>query len=431
MKISPMEAWIKDKIAGVSIKDWQLNQLNQTLELAQNSPFYRETLPVKELASLDDIQALPFLTCDDLVKQEKRLLCVNQKEIDRIVTLDTSGSTGAPKRVYFTKEDQELTMDFFDRGMLTLVNPQETMAVLLPCLREGGVGDLICRAIRRIPVEPVAHGMIKSLEETLQMFIETGAQTLVGIPIEVLTLARYSALRGKKTNLRSVLLSTDYVPQVLIRELNRLCGWEVYGHYGMTEMGLGSAIDCDAHLGYHMREADLYFEIIDPVSGKNLPDGQYGEVVFTTLTRKGMPLIRYRTGDISRLLPGKCPCGADLRRLETIKGRFEDLVCLYEGAYISMPELSEVILALPQVMDFVADIDNMNYMNNIGKKILLSLEVATFVQMPKLQEKEVIAALQAIPALNNEDKLKIEVHINQYEDFTPLYRSKRLIKRSI
>ena len=89
----------------------------------------------------------------------------------------------------------------------------------------------------------------------------------------------------------------------------------------MTEMGLGGGVQCSARQGYHLREADLYFEIVDPHSGEPLPEGELGEVVFTTLTREGMPLIRYRTGDLSRFLPGQCPCGTLLRSMESIRQR--------------------------------------------------------------------------------------------------------------
>ena len=88
-------------------------------------------------------------------------------------------------------------------------------------------------------------------------------------------------------------------------------------------MGLGGGVECEAHLGYHLREADLYFEIIDPNTGRLVPAGEYGEVVFSTLTRRGMPLIRYRLGDRCRFLPGRCPCGSGLRLMERVSGRFE------------------------------------------------------------------------------------------------------------
>jgi phenylacetate-coenzyme A ligase PaaK-like adenylate-forming protein len=89
----------------------------------------------------------------------------------------------------------------------------------------------------------------------------------------------------------------------------------------MTEMGLGCAVSCEYQNGYHVREADLYLEIIDPDTGKTLPDGTWGEIVFTTLTRVGMPFIRYRTGDISRWKTESCRCGSKLKLLDYIQDR--------------------------------------------------------------------------------------------------------------
>ncbi len=112
----------------------------------------------------------------------------------------------------------------------------------------------------------------------------------------------------------------------------------MFNHYGMTEMGLGGGVDCRALTGYHLREADLYFEIVDPVDGRPLPDGEPGEVVFTTLTRRGMPLIRYRTGDLARFLPGSCPCGTVLRRLDHVQGRLAGRVKVGGGYRLESPE---------------------------------------------------------------------------------------------
>ena len=89
--------------------------------------------------------------------------------------------------------------------------------------------------------------------------------------------------------------------------------------HGMTEMGLGGAAQCEAGLGYHLQEGDLYFEIVHPETGAALPDGALGEVVFTTLTRQGMPLVCYRTGDLSRFIPEPCPCGSVLRSMEIVR----------------------------------------------------------------------------------------------------------------
>jgi phenylacetate-coenzyme A ligase PaaK-like adenylate-forming protein len=121
--------------------------------------------------------------------------------------------------------------------------------------------------------------------------------------------------------MRTVLLTAEYVSDEALAYVKDAWQCEAFEHYGMTEMGLGGAMSCAAHIGYHPREADMIFEIIDPDSGEPLPEGEPGEVVFTTLTRTAMPLIRYRTGDISRWIPGACPCGSVLKRLDRVRDR--------------------------------------------------------------------------------------------------------------
>jgi phenylacetate-coenzyme A ligase PaaK-like adenylate-forming protein len=128
----------------------------------------------------------------------------------------------------------------------------------------------------------------------------------------------------------------------------------VYGHYGMTETGLGGGVECAARDGYHLREADLLFEVVDPSSGRPVPDGEYGEVVFTTLTRRGMPLVRYRTGDRARFLTEACPCGTVLRRLGRVTNRLAEPVTLSGGGTLSIALLDEVIYREPSVAAYAA-----------------------------------------------------------------------------
>jgi phenylacetate-coenzyme A ligase PaaK-like adenylate-forming protein len=152
--------------------------------------------------------------------------------------------------------------------------------------------------------------------------------------------------------LHSIVLCSDYVPESIVRTLRQVCGCEVFQHYGTTEMGLGGGVDCHAHMGYHLRQADLYFEIVSPATGDPVPDGEMGEVVFTTLHRTGMPLIRYRTGDLSRFLTGPCACGSIVRRLEKIRSRVDGLVSLGTYGSTSIAELDEILFDLPGLQDF-------------------------------------------------------------------------------
>ena len=144
---------------------------------------------------------------------------------------------------------------------------------------------------------------------------------------------------------------------VLVDELNNKYNCKVFNHYGMTEMGYGGGVQCEALRGYHMREVDLYFEIIDPVTGNILLDGEYGEIVFTTLTRRAMPLIRYRTGDISRFIKEKCPCGSFLKSMELLEGLMDNRVMLEDNKWLYLKELDEILLQYTCVLNYKTYMD--------------------------------------------------------------------------
>ncbi len=366
VEITRMDAWIARKIGATAsnpardeIEAYQLRKMDETLRYARSkSPFYRTRLSRDgdtELSSVADLARLPFTTAADLRCNGLQLLCVSQGEIERVVTLQTSGTTSEPKRLYFTRDDQELTLDFFQVGMSTFVGAGERAMILLPGERPGSVGDLLAAALRRMNVEPIPHGPVKDVSRALDILVQDRIDSLVGMPAQLLWLARAGEAIGKvPPRVRSVLLTADYVPPAILREIQRIWGCEPFEHYGMTEMGLGGGVECHAHEGYHVREADLYLEIVDPGNGRQLPDGESGEVVVTTLTRRGMPLIRYRTGDISRFIPGPCPCGTSLKRLERVRGRLDDGVRLGDGNLLSMADLSDALFPMRGLLGFTA-----------------------------------------------------------------------------
>jgi phenylacetate-coenzyme A ligase PaaK-like adenylate-forming protein len=340
---------------------------------------------------LAELQAFPFTTADDVSRQPQALVCVSQGDIERVVTLDTSGTSGPPKRLYFTAADQELTRDFFQVGMSTFTAPGDRVLILLPCDRPGSVGDLLAQALRRLGVEGIRHGLVRDVAQTLAILRESGANVVVGVPVQVLALVRSPAARQSPyPRLKSVLLTTDHVPQAIVQAIEAAWGCTVYNHYGMTEMGLGGGVECAARQGYHLREADLFFEIVDPATGAPLPDGEPGEIVFTTLTRRGMPLIRYRTGDVSRFLPGECACGSVLRLLEKVRFRLQGRapLPLAHGSFLTLAELDDALFPLPDVLDFAATL-------SAG-----GLQVTVQAQEPGIREpaRQALAALPAIRA---------------------------------
>ena len=238
--------------------------------------------------------------------------------------------------------------------MSTLVKPGQRVLVLLPGDKPDSVGDLLARGLGRIDVESVIHGPVRDVSAAINQIINHGIDCLVGIPTQVLALARSRGNAAiKNGQIKNILLSTDYVPKAIHDALAGRWGCGVYHHYGMTEMGLGGGVDCSAFAGYHLREADLFFEIIDPETGRILKDSGIGEVVFTTLTRKGMPLIRYRTGDMARFISDPCPCGSVLRRMTHVGGRWSEIVRLGKNT-LSLPEMDEALFSLPWLLDYTA-----------------------------------------------------------------------------
>lgn len=364
---TPLHSWIAGKLGVGSealsrecIAAKQLALLNETIAwVRERSAFYRGRLahlPAAPLTSLEDIRELPFTTPADLARDAGLCICVSQDEIRRVVTLLTSGTGGAPKRIFFTEADLELALDFFEHGVSAVAAPGGRMVIALPVDREDSVGSQLARGIARAGVIPVPCGLFASPASALALLESHRAAALIGLPVQVLGLAGYAESVGSTAfhDLRSIVLCSDHVPSSLVRALRRRTEAAIFEHYGMTEMGLGGGIDCEAHAGYHLRECDFLFEIVDPASGEPLPEGEEGEIVFTTLTRRGMPLIRYRTGDLSRVLPGLCACGTPLRRLERVRNRIDSGVSLGACGTVTQSALDEALFAVDGVVDFAA-----------------------------------------------------------------------------
>ena len=287
-----------------------------------------------------------FTTAEDLASHGRDYVKVGAGEIQRIVTLSTSGSTGAGKRLYFTAGDLQRTKDFFRDGMRWLCGPGDKVAILLGSPSPDGVGRLLEEGLRELGAQPSLLCLPRDYGETAQALRSLRPDTLVGLPVMV----RKLALMAPELRPKSVLLSADYVSLAAKETITRLWQTKVFSHYGLTESGLGFAVQCPLLLGQHIRASELQVEIVDPDTGENLPEGQWGEIVFTTLRREAMPLRRYRTGDISRLLPGVCPCGNPGPRLDRVLGRVTEI-----RKPVSIYALDELLLTRNEVLDYAAE----------------------------------------------------------------------------
>ena len=311
-------------------------------------------MPAGDLASLGALSRLPFTAAADVRKRGGEFLAVSQDEIGRAVTAPTSGTTGAAKRIFFTAADQEATGGFFRAGLLTFAGREDRVLLLFPGERPGSVNDLLRKELNGLGIPAFTRGDAADLAGVAALMDRENITVLAGVPGQLLALAKYCRLAGPVVKLSAVLLSADCAAAAVRREIEAVWDARVFEHYGMTEMGFGGAMQCSARRGYHLREADLYFEIVDPDTGEPRTAGEEGEVVFTTLTQQGMPLIRYRTGDLARFLGEPCPCGSVLKRIDLITGRVGGAARLPGGGVLTVIDLDDALLSLDAVVDYNA-----------------------------------------------------------------------------
>lgn len=321
--------------------------LRSSLRQAVRGAFYAARLRECDLdiTSMDHLERLPFTTAEDL-RNWGDFLCVSQGDVQRMVTLHTSGTTGQPKRLAFTDADLARTRDFFAVGMSQLVGAGQRLAVLLPgAERPDGVADLLRQALSAAGVEvlapppevhaapaPDASSCVEAGGEpcsmpppgkALALWLEQAKpHCLVAAPAQLALLLKHFPHRGPQ-GLAGILTSAEPLDDALGQALRRAWQCEILDHYGLTETAYGCAVECRAHQGFHVRELDVLIEIVDISGRKVLAQGEEGEVVITTLQRQAMPLVRYRTGDVACLLPAPCACGSPLRRLGPVRGRIE------------------------------------------------------------------------------------------------------------
>ena len=342
------------------LQKWQFERLRQTLfQAVRNCPFYHERLAGVQTGAVHsptDLEHIPFTTAEDLRNGPENFLCVSQDEIARAVTLASSGSSGPPKRLFFTAGDLERTIEFFHYGMAPMLREGETILAILPDSRPGGVGSLFAESISRLGGETVLPVNPSYISTLLNLLLDTHARCILGPAIQIHALARMLESKGIVINhVRSVLLCWDVLPHACMQTISRVFGCEVFTHWGMTETCLGGGVDCRSGSGMHLREPDFYIEIINPATGRQVPDGHKGEIVISTLSRRAMPLIRYRTGDVGCIMHGECSCGLPLRRLGAVEGRLGDGVLLPGGSRLDLGELNNAILSHKDVLDFTVE----------------------------------------------------------------------------
>lgn len=401
------------------VEQKQMELLQATIEHARsNSLLYEKRFSgftLSSLVTVRDVEQIPFLTSADIVERGHQLHCVSQSDVVRIITMHTSGSTGKPKRFSFTAADLEATSDFFLRGMASLVDPSDQVLVLLPFETEASVGELLITALAVGGISAQGLWPPTSTKSIAELIRHQNITSVVGLPQQLLALSEF--VPGDQ--IKTMLLCSDYAPDVLRRRIEKNCGCETFLHYGATESGLGGGVECSCHCGTHIRESELLIEIIDPATGTQLPDGEEGEVVLTTLGREAMPLIRYRTGDIASLDRSQCLCGGITARLCNIYGRRNSCV-LSDGCVLCSQELDDVLFQISGLLDYRVTLSN-NGADSLNFEFI-ALKGDTVGQ----EMRQLLKGILEIAQLIGSGKLLLE-KFQQVESFAPMHTLKRTI----
>jgi len=334
------------------LQDLQLMRLRALLvRLAEGSPFYRNAfartgLEPGDIKSLDDLALLPFTTKADLRDSYPfGMLAVAKRELIRVHA--SSGTTGKPTVVAYTRADMSIWAEVMARGMTAMgITADDVVHNATGYgLFTGGLGIGLGAETIGATTVPVSVGFT---ERQLMLMEDFGATVLCCTPTYAAILAETAAQRRidvrARMKLRVGLFGAEPWTDALRAQVESWFGLEAFDLYGLSEIiGPGVSVECGAHDGLHIFEDHFLPEIIDPDTAEVLAGGAEGELVLTTLTKHAMPLVRYRTRDRARLLTGSCACGRTLLRMSRVGGRTDDML-IVRGVNVFPSQIEAALL---------------------------------------------------------------------------------------
>ncbi|WP_353684841.1 phenylacetate--CoA ligase [Thermodesulfovibrio sp. 3907-1M] len=339
------------------LEELQFSRLKKVLtRVYQKVPHYRKKFqdtgitPTK-LKSLDDIKYFPFTTKEDLfVDYPYGLLTVSPEKVIRLHT--SSGTTGKPKAIFFSKKDINNSAELIARCLVM------TGATKGDILQNSMTYGLFTGAfVMHYGAEKVGILVIPAgpgnTERQINLMKDFGTTMLHITPSYALYVASVLYDKGidpkKELKLKRAYLGAEPYSEETRRKIENMLGIDIYNCYGLTEMnGPGVGFECPYKDGLHIWEDNFLMEIINPETGEPLPDGEIGELVLTTLNREAMPLIRYRTRDLTRIISEPCRCGRTHRRISRILGRSDDMF-IVKGVNIFPQQIEQVLMGIKGV----------------------------------------------------------------------------------
>lgn len=385
----------------------QFLRLKRTIRrVYDSSPFYKRLFKENGLKpfnfkSLKDLTRIPFTTREDLRKSfPYGFLALT---LDQIVRLHTStGTTGKPKVIFFSKKDIENSAMLIARSMrMTGAKRGDVFQNMMSYgLFTGGLIFHYGAEKLGVLVIPAGAGNTERQIELMMDFKTTIVHITPSYALYLADVLEEKGINPKKDlSLRMAYLGAEPYSEATRQKIEQIFNIKAFNSYGLSEMnGPGVAFECQSKEGMHLWEDNFILEIIDPITGKVLPDGQEGEIVLTSINREAMPILRYRTGDIAFVYPDKCRCGRTHRRISRIKGRVDDMFII-RGVNVFPSEVERILMSLPEV--------GRNY------QIILEREKSLDVMRVKVEIKKGLfdGSLEHLRALEEKIKAKLKAEL--------------------
>lgn len=337
------------------LEELQLKKLKETVARCAKSPFYGKRfgelgITADSIESLDDLRKIPFTTKQDLRDNYPfGLVCDDMKNAIRIHS--SSGTTGHPTVVAYSRHDIDSWANMVARN-LYMVGCRDTDVFQNSSgygMFTGGLGFQYGAEKLGATTVPAAAGNSK---RQIMFIRDFGTTCLHAIPSYAIRLAEVFQEEGidpRSTKLHTLFIGAEPHTDEQRRRIEKLLGVKAYNSFGMTEMnGPGVAFECKEQYGMHLWEDNYIIEIVDPDTLEPMPDGEIGEMVLTTLDRTQMPILRYRTHDLTRILTGDCPCGRTHRRIDRIKGRTDDMFII-KGVNVFPMQVEKILAHFPEL----------------------------------------------------------------------------------
>ena len=337
----------------MQISEKQLAQVNDRIKaLLRADSFYGKKLReagITEVRTAEEFLKLPFSEKNDLREAYPLgLMTAPEEEIVRIHS--SSGTTGTPVIIPYTQKDVDDWATMFARCYEVAGITKKDRIHITPGygLWTAGIGfQLGCEKLGAMAI-PMGPG---NTEKQLEMMQALGSTVLCSTSSYALLLTEEIEKRGikDKIKLKKGVIGSERWSDKMRTRIAEGLGIELYDIYGLTEIyGPGIGINCEHNTGMHIWDDFIYLEIIDPKTGEPVPDGEFGEIVITTLVKEGAPLIRYRTHDLCRIIPGECPCGRHYPRIDVIQGRTDDMMKI-KGVNVFPKQIEEVLAQFPEI----------------------------------------------------------------------------------